>query len=95
MNILITKTFTVALESGKKVTAEMEIDITYDKHYGADADGNGAFGSIEVNDVYPTVPMCDEAWRFSDEGAYLTQDEKDEALDKLKDKAYNSDYDLE
>lgn len=78
-NKTVCKEFTVTLISGKIVTAIVEVELSYESNYGADADGNRGIGASFVENICLTMPIDDVSWELDDNGIRLNQIEKEEA----------------
>lgn len=87
------KSFTITTKSGKTITAEVEVSMTYDPCSGADADGNRGVGEWFFDELGLTVPITGSEWNNDDNGNILTQEEKVEAEELLCNKASEDDWD--
>jgi hypothetical protein len=91
-NRFLTKEFTIALPSGKTVTAEVETEWAYESSYGADADGNRGVGMTTMEDHHLVIPVDDPRWELDDQGYPLTEIEKFQAEKLLLNKAYDDEW---
>ena len=88
----LSKEFTVVLKSGKTVTAEMESEWSYERNYGADADGNRGVGAWFMDDLDFTVPVSYPSWNVDDDGNAMSDEEKLEAVELLTAKAEDDEW---
>jgi hypothetical protein len=78
--------FYVELDSGIEVTVYVEVDITYDSDYGADADGNRGSDVYFIDDLRYIIPDRD------DNDVELTAEDKKDLERILEDKIHGFDW---
>lgn len=91
----LSKEFTVTLQSGKVVTAEVEATLVRDSNYGADIDGNRGVSVDFVEGIYLTVPIEHEVWNVDDDNNPLTQTEREEAETLILEMAEKDDWEYD
>jgi hypothetical protein len=93
-NRTLSKEFTVTLQSGKVVTAEVEATLVRESNYGADIDNNRGISVDFVEDIYLATEDGIPVWTVEDD-RLLTKDEKEEAETLILEMAEKDDWEYD